>query len=175
LIAGPENDTLEGLAGNDILVGGRGTDTLTDGAGNDILIGGRGHDTLNGGPGADTIIDITGRAMVRTGSALLDRPSQSASRDTGRPLRPRAIAPPAQVRPDLPSTDGPELSKCRSSNPGTALDETHKTQNSQRTAKITPRTDVRNSAGAPVYAAAIGTSRSSNTACSSRLPPSASM
>jgi Ca2+-binding RTX toxin-like protein len=48
--------TLDGGAGNDVLVGGDGDDTLLGGAGDDVLTGGPGLDTLDGGTGNNTLI-----------------------------------------------------------------------------------------------------------------------
>lgn len=48
--------TLDGGAGDDILIGGDGNDTLLGGAGDDVLIGGPGADVLDGGDGDDVII-----------------------------------------------------------------------------------------------------------------------
>lgn len=45
---------LQGLGGNDTLVGGSGDDVLQGGDGDDSLAGGAGNDTENGGPGDDT-------------------------------------------------------------------------------------------------------------------------
>jgi len=47
--------TLNGEAGNDILVGGSGGDTINGGDGNDVLLGNGGNDTANGGAGDDLI------------------------------------------------------------------------------------------------------------------------
>jgi Ca2+-binding RTX toxin-like protein len=47
------SDTLNGNDGNDGLIGGNGNDTLNGGNGNDGLDGGNGNDTLNGGNGND--------------------------------------------------------------------------------------------------------------------------
>ncbi|WP_275044502.1 calcium-binding protein, partial [Pseudomonas asplenii] len=55
LIGGSGNDQLDGGEGNDSLTGGAGNDTLIGGAGNDNLDGGEGNDTLNGGLGDDTL------------------------------------------------------------------------------------------------------------------------
>ena len=55
-INGPNANTLNGGAGNDILNGGAGADTLNGGAGNDTLNGGAGDDTLNGGDGNDVFL-----------------------------------------------------------------------------------------------------------------------
>ena len=69
------NDTLEGGAGDDTLMGGDETtgdtdadgnpngDTLKGGAGDDTLMGGTGADTINGGAGDD---DLTGGAGTNT-------------------------------------------------------------------------------------------------------------
>jgi Ca2+-binding RTX toxin-like protein len=47
--------TLDGGAGDDLLVGGDGNDTLFGRDGDDILVGGPGQDILDGGPGLDLI------------------------------------------------------------------------------------------------------------------------
>ena len=59
LLGGSLGDTLDGGAGNDSLEGGAGNDSLVGGAGNDKLDGGSGDDTyiFNQGDGADTISD----------------------------------------------------------------------------------------------------------------------
>ena len=48
--------TLDGGAGNDVLIAGRNDTTLLGGAGNDLLIGNAGDDTLNGGSGHDILV-----------------------------------------------------------------------------------------------------------------------
>ena len=48
--------TLDGGAGDDLLVGGDGNDTLFGRDGDDILIGGPGQDTLDGGPGVNVLL-----------------------------------------------------------------------------------------------------------------------
>lgn len=50
--------TVDGGAGDDVLIGGAGADILLGGAGDDVLIGGPGIDILDGGPGDD--IEIQG-------------------------------------------------------------------------------------------------------------------
>jgi Ca2+-binding RTX toxin-like protein len=47
--------TLDGGAGDDLLVGGDGNDTLLGRDGDDVLIGGPGQDTLDGGPGLNVV------------------------------------------------------------------------------------------------------------------------
>ena len=50
------NNSLDGGAGDDVLIGGSGNDTLTGGSGDDILEGGTGSDFLTGGSGFDTFV-----------------------------------------------------------------------------------------------------------------------
>ncbi|MBD1805023.1 calcium-binding protein [Microcoleus sp. FACHB-SPT15] len=65
--------TLDGLGGNDTLLGGTGNDTLNGGDGNDSLNGGIGNDTLNGGAGDDTyVIDSVGDQVVEAPSGGVD-------------------------------------------------------------------------------------------------------
>jgi len=49
-------ETLQGLGGNDRLLGQRGADVLEGGTGNDILVGGQGADDLLGGSGQDVFL-----------------------------------------------------------------------------------------------------------------------
>jgi Ca2+-binding RTX toxin-like protein len=48
--------SIDGGAGNDVLVGGAGNDVLAGGPGDDVLNGGPGLDTLDGGPGNNVLI-----------------------------------------------------------------------------------------------------------------------
>jgi Ca2+-binding RTX toxin-like protein len=48
--------TIDGGAGNDVLIGGSGNDTLLGGDGDDVLNGGPGLDVLDGGPGNNVLI-----------------------------------------------------------------------------------------------------------------------
>jgi Ca2+-binding RTX toxin-like protein len=52
--------TLDGGAGDDVLIGGAGDDTLLGGPNDDVLIGGPGNDTLDGGPGNNVVLDDVG-------------------------------------------------------------------------------------------------------------------
>jgi Ca2+-binding RTX toxin-like protein len=54
------NDTLNGGAGNDVLVASKGNDLLNGGTGDDTLIAGSGHDYLTGGAGADHFVFSAG-------------------------------------------------------------------------------------------------------------------
>ncbi|WP_020484135.1 beta strand repeat-containing protein [Methylomonas sp. MK1] len=62
LIGDANANNLQGLGGNDILIGNAGNDTLSGGTGNDTLIGGAGSDiyAYTQGDGVDTIIDSDG-------------------------------------------------------------------------------------------------------------------
>ncbi|MEK0432158.1 MAG: hypothetical protein RL700_365 [Pseudomonadota bacterium] len=53
LVGGNKKDQIDGGAGNDTLYGNEGNDSLSGGTGNDSLDGGMGNDTLTGGPGND--------------------------------------------------------------------------------------------------------------------------
>ena len=71
------DDTISGLGGNDILVGGAGNDDLNGRAGADMLLGGSGNDPLRGavnailagGTGADTFI-VAETAAVKSASIV---------------------------------------------------------------------------------------------------------
>jgi Ca2+-binding RTX toxin-like protein len=56
--------TLDGGAGNDVLIGGAGDDVLLGGPGDDVLLGGPGNDTLDGGDGSNVIIQSVGADTV---------------------------------------------------------------------------------------------------------------
>lgn len=64
LDGGAGNDVLLGGAGDDILIGGLGDDTLVGGAGDDTLTGGGGADTIDGGAGTDTLDETHDGGMV---------------------------------------------------------------------------------------------------------------
>jgi len=65
--------TLNGLDGNDYLIGGAGDDTLNGGAGNDYLNGGAGADSLVGGTGNDYyVVDSYGDQVVEALGAGVD-------------------------------------------------------------------------------------------------------
>ncbi|MEA2627049.1 MAG: hypothetical protein QOD06_3094, partial [Candidatus Binatota bacterium] len=59
------NDTLSGGAGNDVLRGGDGNDVLRGGPGNDVLRGGAGDDQLRGGRGRDSLDGGAGTDVIR--------------------------------------------------------------------------------------------------------------
>ena len=60
LDGGDGNDVLEAGSANDRLLGGTGSDKLTGNAGADTLDGGAGNDTLDGGQGADNLVGGAG-------------------------------------------------------------------------------------------------------------------
>ncbi|MCG8359593.1 MAG: hypothetical protein MI920_28850, partial [Kiloniellales bacterium] len=77
LLGGAGNDTLYGLDGNDVLdggagddvaVGGSGDDTLDGGAGDDQVVGGSGNDTLEGGDGNDLVNGQAGSDVLYGGA-----------------------------------------------------------------------------------------------------------
>jgi Ca2+-binding RTX toxin-like protein len=55
LAAGSIQLTVDGGAGDDVIIGGAGNDLLLGGAGDDVLIGGPGTDVIDGGAGDDDI------------------------------------------------------------------------------------------------------------------------
>lgn len=79
---GPEDDEIDGLRGNDTIIGNGGDDLITDiipvlsggndvfdgRFGNDTLIGGVGHDSLLGGNDDDLLFGDTGRDTLRGGN-----------------------------------------------------------------------------------------------------------
>jgi len=68
--------TLDGGAGDDVLIGGAGDDTLLGGDGDDVLLGGDGNDTIDGGAGDNVVIQSLAANRVTSatvaGSAWLD-------------------------------------------------------------------------------------------------------
>jgi Ca2+-binding RTX toxin-like protein len=60
LAAGAIQLTVNGGAGNDVLIGGDGNDVLNGDAGDDVLIGGPGLDVLDGGGDDDVVIQLVG-------------------------------------------------------------------------------------------------------------------
>ncbi len=63
-----DNDTINGGAGEDQLVGGVGDDMLDGGVGNDELLGGAGDDILRGGNGDDTALGGSGDDALNGGA-----------------------------------------------------------------------------------------------------------
>jgi trimeric autotransporter adhesin len=71
------DDTLNGGAANDTLMGFDGHDTLNGGSGSDVLFGGNGNDKLNGGVGSDVMEGGIGedRYIVdNAGDVVIDAP-----------------------------------------------------------------------------------------------------
>lgn len=63
LIGNSQDNSFDGLAGNDYINGGAGNDLIFGGAGNDTLIGGAGEDSLYGGAGDDVFVWTAGGGM----------------------------------------------------------------------------------------------------------------
>jgi Ca2+-binding RTX toxin-like protein len=71
LAAGAIQLTVNGGAGNDVLVGGDGNDVLNGDAGDDVLIGGPGLDVLDGGGDDDVVIQLVGGdSLIASGDAV---------------------------------------------------------------------------------------------------------
>ena len=68
LAADPGGSDLNGLAGDDRLVGNIGADRIDGGAGNDIIDGGGGNDVIRGGDGDDVITDPAGADTIDGGA-----------------------------------------------------------------------------------------------------------
>ncbi|QZP31465.1 putative Ig domain-containing protein [Pseudomonas sp. DR48] len=66
------NDILLGSADSEIFFGGSGNDTINGGAGSDILVGGAGIDKLTGGTGADTFRFAAQSDSYRNATASFD-------------------------------------------------------------------------------------------------------
>jgi len=68
LVGGNGDDTISGGDGRDVLVGNGGKDNLSGGAGDDFLEGGSGDDTLDGGAGRDKLDGGRGTDVLRGGA-----------------------------------------------------------------------------------------------------------
>ena len=62
--AGPDDDYVRAMGGNDTVVAGAGNDVVEGGAGRDRIDGGPGNDRLLGGPGNDTIDGGSGNDTI---------------------------------------------------------------------------------------------------------------
>jgi hypothetical protein len=81
LVAGIEPHDLDGNAGNDRLVGGPRDDDLIGDLGDDVLLGGEGDDRLDGGGGPDQISSGTGDRNVLTGGSGFDQIGSAGAHD----------------------------------------------------------------------------------------------
>jgi Ca2+-binding RTX toxin-like protein len=68
LIGGLGNDILWGGAGDDVLLGGDGNDDLFGSGGNDALVGGVGNDIVTGGTGRDLLIGSQNEDLLAGGN-----------------------------------------------------------------------------------------------------------
>ncbi|MFG6417007.1 calcium-binding protein [Roseateles sp. DC23W] len=75
------NEIMDGLGGQDTLLGGAGNDTIAGGAGDDSLFGQDGDDVLNGGTGNDSLYGNAGDDVL-TGGAGNDYFLSSGGSDT---------------------------------------------------------------------------------------------
>jgi Ca2+-binding RTX toxin-like protein len=62
--------TLDGGAGDDVLIGGAGGDTLLGGDGDDVLIGGPGADIIDGGAGSNVVLDNAALTSVKSATVV---------------------------------------------------------------------------------------------------------
>ena len=69
LAAGSIQLTVDGGAGDDVLIGGDGNDVLSGGPDDDVLIGGPGTDVIDGGDGDDIEIQSLGADTVSSATA----------------------------------------------------------------------------------------------------------
>ena len=65
--AGGGNDNVQGVAGDDCIIGEVGVDTLAGGDGSDELRGGTEHDVMDGGPGDDQLLGDAGQDTLTGG------------------------------------------------------------------------------------------------------------
>ena len=63
--------TIDGGAGDDVLIGGAGNDTLLGGADDDVVLGGPGTDITDGGTGDNVVISLTKSARTVAGKTVL--------------------------------------------------------------------------------------------------------
>ena len=80
IIGNDGNDVLSGLGDPDIIRGKEGDDTLNGGSGDDLLEGGDGNDILNGGTGTDAMRGGAGDDMMNGGEGV-DFVQYSGKRD----------------------------------------------------------------------------------------------
>ncbi|RUR71925.1 proprotein convertase P [Variovorax guangxiensis] len=79
-----QDETINGLAGDDQIYGQGGNDTLVGGDGNDVLDGGAGADVLRGGAGGDTyIVDSSSDSVVENVGEGIDTVQASLSYSLG--------------------------------------------------------------------------------------------
>ena len=85
LVGGPEDDLLNGRAGDDTLIGNLGNDTQQGGAGDDLLFGRGGNDQLEGGADDDSLFGENGadRLFGGLGDDLLNAGAGADTLDGG--------------------------------------------------------------------------------------------
>jgi Ca2+-binding RTX toxin-like protein len=83
LAAGAMQLTVNGGAGNDVLIGGDGNDVLNGDAGDDVLIGGPDIDALDGGGDDDIVIQLVGDDVLTSATAVGEAVDLRDSRGRG--------------------------------------------------------------------------------------------
>jgi len=81
LAAGAMQLTVNGGAGNDVLIGGDGNDVLNGDAGDDVLIGGPDIDALDGGGDDDIVIQLVGDDVLTSATAAGDAVTSATAAD----------------------------------------------------------------------------------------------
>lgn len=71
-VIGDRDTTIDGSAGNDLLLLTGGNDSITGGTGNDSIIAGGGNDTIVGGVGADTVVGGLGFDVLQVAGSVAD-------------------------------------------------------------------------------------------------------
>ncbi|MGS0687805.1 S8 family serine peptidase [Nakamurella sp. GG22] len=64
IVGSINGETINGTAGNDVIVAGDGNDVINGLGGNDRVCAGNGNDTVNGGPGADFVLGDPGADTI---------------------------------------------------------------------------------------------------------------
>jgi Ca2+-binding RTX toxin-like protein len=84
------SETLNGTAGDDVIIAGDGADTINGGGGNDRLCGEGGNDVINGGDGADDVLGGSGSDTIDGGAdndVLVGNPGGGSNDDGGDTIR----------------------------------------------------------------------------------------
>ena len=84
--------TIDGGAGDDVLIGGEGNDTLLGGADDDVLVGGPGNDIADGGTGDNVVLDAFGANAVTSATAVGKDWLKAHARELSRAGLARAVA-----------------------------------------------------------------------------------
>ncbi|MDO9025283.1 DUF4214 domain-containing protein [Zwartia sp.] len=70
IVLGDRNTTIDGSAGNDLLLLSGGNDSITGGTGNDSILAGGGQDTIVAGVGSDTVVGGLGFDVLQVAGSV---------------------------------------------------------------------------------------------------------